>query len=129
MKWKGVIPAMTTGFKPGMSVDHIAVAKHAQWLVIAMPFQNCFDLCICNLAWATSSAVHDTTPNDPGGIARTSAARRSAAVQTRVLATRRARVLARAGSGRRERRAILSVRAIPPVLWPASRPVRICQNQ
>jgi len=33
MKWQGVIPAMTTAFKPDLSVDHAAVAKHAQWLV------------------------------------------------------------------------------------------------
>ncbi len=33
MKWRGVIPAMTTGFKPDLSVDYSAVAKHAQWLV------------------------------------------------------------------------------------------------
>jgi len=33
MKWQGVIPAMTTQFKPDLSVDHTAVAKHAQWLV------------------------------------------------------------------------------------------------
>jgi 1-pyrroline-4-hydroxy-2-carboxylate deaminase len=33
MKWEGVIPAMTTEFKPDLSVDYNAVAKHAQWLV------------------------------------------------------------------------------------------------
>lgn len=33
MKWTGVIPAMTTQFKPDYSVDHEAVAKHAQWLI------------------------------------------------------------------------------------------------
>jgi len=33
MKWKGVIPAMTTAFKPDLSVDYSSVAKHAQWLV------------------------------------------------------------------------------------------------
>jgi 4-hydroxy-tetrahydrodipicolinate synthase len=33
MKWQGVIPAMTTAFKPDLSVDLGAVAKHAQWLV------------------------------------------------------------------------------------------------
>ena len=33
MKWKGVIPAMTTSFKPDLSVDHAHVAKHARWLV------------------------------------------------------------------------------------------------
>src|SRR6185369_2692248 len=43
--------------------------KHAQRLVIAMPFQNGLDLSIRDLARATSSAVHDSTPNDPGGIA------------------------------------------------------------
>src|ERR1051325_11370573 len=33
MNWKGVIPAMTTEFKPDYSVNHAAVAKHARWLV------------------------------------------------------------------------------------------------
>ena len=33
MKWTGVIPAMTTAFKPDYSVDHAFVAKHARWLV------------------------------------------------------------------------------------------------
>jgi dihydrodipicolinate synthase/N-acetylneuraminate lyase len=33
MKWQGVIPAMTTAFRPDLSVDHAVVAKDAQWLV------------------------------------------------------------------------------------------------
>ena len=33
MKWAGVIPAITTAFKPDLSVDHKLVAKHARWLV------------------------------------------------------------------------------------------------
>ena len=33
MKWTGVIPAMTTAFKPDYSVDHEFIAKHARWLV------------------------------------------------------------------------------------------------
>ena len=33
MKWEGVIPAMTTEFKPDLSVDYRAVAKHARWLI------------------------------------------------------------------------------------------------
>ena len=33
MKWAGVLPAMTTAFKPDYSVDHALVAKHATWLV------------------------------------------------------------------------------------------------
>jgi len=33
MNWTGVIPAVTTPFKPDYSVDHAAVAKHAQWLI------------------------------------------------------------------------------------------------
>jgi len=33
MTWHGVIPATTTQFKPDYSVDHAAVAKHAQWLI------------------------------------------------------------------------------------------------
>src|SRR5580765_794360 len=33
MKWRGVIPAMTTAFKPDYSVDHAFVAKHARWMV------------------------------------------------------------------------------------------------
>jgi len=33
MKWNGVIPAMTTAFKPDLSVDLESVATHARWLV------------------------------------------------------------------------------------------------
>jgi len=33
MKWNGVIPAITTPFKPDLSVDHEFLARHAQWLV------------------------------------------------------------------------------------------------
>jgi len=33
MNWRGVIPAMTTAFKPDLSVDHAFVAEHARWLV------------------------------------------------------------------------------------------------
>jgi 1-pyrroline-4-hydroxy-2-carboxylate deaminase len=33
MKWAGVIPAITTAFKPDMSVDHEFIAKHTRWLV------------------------------------------------------------------------------------------------
>jgi 4-hydroxy-tetrahydrodipicolinate synthase len=33
MKWTGVIPAITTPFKPDLSVDHEFLARHAQWLV------------------------------------------------------------------------------------------------
>jgi 4-hydroxy-tetrahydrodipicolinate synthase len=33
MNWTGVLPAMTTAFKPDFTVDHAAVARHAQWLV------------------------------------------------------------------------------------------------
>jgi len=33
MKWAGVIPAMTTAFKPDYSVDHPLVAKHAAWMI------------------------------------------------------------------------------------------------
>ena len=33
MNWTGVIPAMTTQFKSNYSVDHAAIAKHAQWLI------------------------------------------------------------------------------------------------
>src|SRR5258707_2855387 len=33
MNWKGVFPAMTTAFKPDLSIDHAFVAKHARWLV------------------------------------------------------------------------------------------------
>jgi dihydrodipicolinate synthase/N-acetylneuraminate lyase len=33
MKWTGVIPAMTTAFKPDYSVDHAFVAKHGAWLI------------------------------------------------------------------------------------------------
>jgi dihydrodipicolinate synthase/N-acetylneuraminate lyase len=33
MKWQGVIPAMTTAFKPDFSVDHAFMGKHARWMV------------------------------------------------------------------------------------------------
>jgi dihydrodipicolinate synthase/N-acetylneuraminate lyase len=33
MKWAGVIPAITTAFKPDYSVDHAFIAKHAAWLI------------------------------------------------------------------------------------------------
>jgi len=33
MKWLGVIPAMTTAFKPDLSVDHAFIGKHARWMV------------------------------------------------------------------------------------------------
>jgi dihydrodipicolinate synthase/N-acetylneuraminate lyase len=33
MNWRGVIPAMTTAFKPDYSVDHDLIAKHASWLI------------------------------------------------------------------------------------------------
>jgi 4-hydroxy-tetrahydrodipicolinate synthase len=33
MKWKGVIPAITTCFKPGSQVDHAFMAHHCQWLI------------------------------------------------------------------------------------------------
>jgi 4-hydroxy-tetrahydrodipicolinate synthase len=33
MKWQGVLPAITTCFKPDLSVDHTFVAQHCQWLL------------------------------------------------------------------------------------------------
>jgi Dihydrodipicolinate synthase/N-acetylneuraminate lyase len=33
MKWQGVIPAITTPFKPDYSVDDAFMAKHASWLI------------------------------------------------------------------------------------------------
>ncbi|MDE3068418.1 MAG: dihydrodipicolinate synthase family protein [Verrucomicrobiota bacterium] len=33
IKWQGVIPAMTTEFKPDLGVDHVAAARHARWLM------------------------------------------------------------------------------------------------
>lgn len=33
MQWKGVMPAITTGFDTELKVDHAFVAKHCQWLV------------------------------------------------------------------------------------------------
>lgn len=33
LKWTGVMPAITTAFKPDYSVDHAFMARHAQWLV------------------------------------------------------------------------------------------------
>ncbi len=33
MEWKGVIPAITTPFKPDLGVDHEFLARHALWLI------------------------------------------------------------------------------------------------
>lgn len=33
MKWEGVMPAITTGFKEDLSIDFDFVARHCQWLV------------------------------------------------------------------------------------------------
>jgi 4-hydroxy-tetrahydrodipicolinate synthase len=33
MNWTGVLPALTTTFKPDLTIDHALVARHAQWLV------------------------------------------------------------------------------------------------
>ncbi len=33
MKWKGVLPAITTCFKPGSEVDHGFMTAHCQWLI------------------------------------------------------------------------------------------------
>ncbi len=33
MEWRGIIPAITTPFKPDLSVDHEFLARHALWLV------------------------------------------------------------------------------------------------
>ncbi|MBS1810838.1 MAG: dihydrodipicolinate synthase family protein [Acidobacteria bacterium] len=33
MKWQGVMPAITTGLKEDLSIDHEFVAKHCNWLV------------------------------------------------------------------------------------------------
>ena len=33
MKWRGVIPAMTTAFNPDLSVDHAFIGKHARWMI------------------------------------------------------------------------------------------------
>lgn len=33
MKWRGVIPAMTTAFNPDLSVDYAFLGKHARWMV------------------------------------------------------------------------------------------------
>jgi 4-hydroxy-tetrahydrodipicolinate synthase len=33
MKWRGVIPAITTCFKSGSQIDHAFMASHCQWLV------------------------------------------------------------------------------------------------
>ncbi len=33
MQWKGVLPAITTGFDEGLNVDHAFLAKHTAWLV------------------------------------------------------------------------------------------------
>jgi len=33
MQWKGVMPAMTTGFNESLQVDHAFLTRHSQWLV------------------------------------------------------------------------------------------------
>ncbi|HZS03570.1 MAG TPA: dihydrodipicolinate synthase family protein [Blastocatellia bacterium] len=33
MKWQGVMPAITTGFREDLSIDHEFVARHVSWLV------------------------------------------------------------------------------------------------
>jgi len=33
MNWTGIIPAITTPFKPDLSVDHEFLARHSQWLI------------------------------------------------------------------------------------------------
>jgi 1-pyrroline-4-hydroxy-2-carboxylate deaminase len=33
MTWQGVIPAITTGFRDDLSIDHDFVARHANWLI------------------------------------------------------------------------------------------------
>jgi len=33
MNWKGVIPAITTNLKADLSVDHVALAAHCQWMI------------------------------------------------------------------------------------------------
>ena len=33
MSWRGVIPAMTTAFKPDYTVEHAFIAKHARWMI------------------------------------------------------------------------------------------------
>jgi 4-hydroxy-tetrahydrodipicolinate synthase len=33
MQWRGVMPAITTGFNKDLSIDHAFVAKHASWLI------------------------------------------------------------------------------------------------
>ena len=33
MQWQGVMPAITTGFKEDLSIDHAFVARHVNWLV------------------------------------------------------------------------------------------------
>jgi 4-hydroxy-tetrahydrodipicolinate synthase len=33
MRWRGVLPAMTTAFTPDLQVDYAFVARHARWLV------------------------------------------------------------------------------------------------
>jgi dihydrodipicolinate synthase/N-acetylneuraminate lyase len=33
LNWRGVIPAMTTQFKPDDRVDHALIARHARWLI------------------------------------------------------------------------------------------------
>lgn len=56
MNWTGVMPAMTTTFNPDFSVNHAAVAQHAQWLV-----QNgCTGIiCLGSLGEASTLRFHE----------------------------------------------------------------------
>lgn len=33
MNWTGVIPALTTPFRPDMQIDHVFLARHARWMI------------------------------------------------------------------------------------------------
>ncbi len=53
MNWTGVMPAVTTAFNPDMSVDHVFVARHAQWLI-----ENGCTGIICLGSLGESSTLH-----------------------------------------------------------------------
>lgn len=56
MNWSGVMPAMTTQFKPDLTVDHAAVARHAQWLME----NGCVGIiCLGSLGEAATLSFHE----------------------------------------------------------------------
>ncbi len=56
MNWSGVMPAMTTQFKPDFSLDYAAIAHHAQWLIK----NGCVGIiCLGSLGEAATLSFHE----------------------------------------------------------------------